>query len=477
VTESLDAGPYVALPVFEKTFSFSETLAKSTSGKAWKAVDVEGTGTLALNSEFGIESSINADLDIQWASLREAKFTLDTELAAETTARASGQLVGTAERNLGTVNTWAHLQLGPVPVSIQFTSAVDLNAQSEWNTDTYATSQASTSTTVGMSYKEGNFSPIADNTGQAEATFQGPQVTSESSVSVGASQSAKLYGMAGLTGGFDIYASYITAPETCAYEVGVRGRVGVVAGIEALGIKLTDEWKKEITKDVVLWEGDLCAPITPPVPEVTEEVFGDGIAVQENGGSGDSIQWGRALNYGPGGAAWILSTGNMSDSVGAPENQASTELGTPGNQTLSEFLDGAETYDAASFWANVVPSGDTLHVRYFFASEEYPEFVDSNFNDVMGVFVNGQNCALVPGTDLPVSVNAVNDLRNADYYIDNQAGGNGYNSAMDGMTVPLTCSVPVQPDVPLRVEIAVADTADRSYDSAVALLDGGIWSD
>ena len=41
----------------------------------------------------------------------------------------------------------------------------------------------------------------------------------------------------------------------------------------------------------------------------------------------------------------------------------------------------------------------------------------------------------------------------------------------------LTCSVPVTPGEPVTVTIAVADTSDRIYDSAVALLDGGIWSD
>jgi hypothetical protein len=36
------------------------------------------------------------------------------------------------------------------------------------------------------------------------------------------------------------------------------------------------------------------------------------------------------------------------------------------------------------------PAGTTLHVRYVFASEEYPEFVGSQYNGVMSVFVNGQ---------------------------------------------------------------------------------------
>lgn len=475
--EELATASDVSLPIFEKTFKFSDTLSKSVTGTAWKTVDVEGTGTLALSSEFGVSSDVNAEVDIHWASLKQAKFTLDTGLSAETTARATGTLTGTAEKNLGTVNTWAHVQVGPVPVEIQFISSIDLKAKSEWTADTFVTAAASATTTVGMSYKDGNFQPVAEYGGNAEATFQGPQLTSESSVTIGPTLTAKLYGIAGLTGGFDAYAKYATGPETCAHEVGLAGRIGVIAGVEVFGMKLTDEWKKELTKNLVLWQGDLCKPVTPPVDDVTEEVFGDGIAVQEKGGAGDSSQWGRATDYGPGGAAWILSTGNMQNSVGTPGQEASSDLGTPGNTTLSEFIGGLPTFDAASYWAKVVPSGDTLHVRYFFASEEYPEYVGSNYNDVMGVFVNGTNCALVPGTQTPISVNNVNDHTNQNYYIDNTAGASGFNTAMDGMTTALTCSVPVQPGVPVTVEIAVADTSDGILDSAVALLDGGIWSD
>jgi hypothetical protein len=43
--------------------------------------------------------------------------------------------------------------------------------------------------------------------------------------------------------------------------------------------------------------------------------------------------------------------------------------------------------------------------------------------------------------------------------------------------VPLECSVPVTPGKPVSVRIALADASDGAYDSAVALLDGGIWSD
>lgn len=125
----------------------------------------------------------------------------------------------------------------------------------------------------------------------------------------------------------------------------------------------------------------------------------------------------------------------------------------------------------------MVPAGPRLHARYVFASEEYPEYVGSRYNDVMAVYVNGQNCALVPGTSSPVSINTINDHTNAAYYVDNALGAAGYSTSMDGLTVPLACTVPVTPGQPVTIKIAVADASDSAYDSAVALIDGGILSD
>ena len=85
--------------------------------------------------------------------------------------------------------------------------------------------------------------------------------------------------------------------------------------------------------------------------------------------------------------------------------------------------------------------------------------------------------ATVPGTGESVSINTVNVGKNSQYYVDNSAGAAGYNTSMDGLTVPLTCSVAVKPGVATTVKIAVADTSDHIYDSAVALVDKGIWSD
>ncbi|BEL04337.1 hypothetical protein Q0Z83_025280 [Actinoplanes sichuanensis] len=218
------------------------------------------------------------------------------------------------------------------------------------------------------------------------------------------------------------------------------------------------------------WPTKCDKPINP-----SDNVLGDGVTKVDDDVAGSPDQWGHLDGFAPDGKAWVLSTGRITDATGSPGTQASTSLGNPGNATLSSYS-GQQTYDAASYRVTLVPTGSTLNVKYVFASEEYPEYVGSRFNDVMAIFVNGTNCALVPGTDSPVSINTVNHHTNSAYYVDNSAGASGYSTSYDGLTTPLVCSVPVTPGVPTTVEIAVADAGDGIYDSAVALLDKGIWS-
>ena len=207
-----------------------------------------------------------------------------------------------------------------------------------------------------------------------------------------------------------------------------------------------------------------------------DNILGPGVTKVGDSSVGSPTQSGYLDGIVPGSRAWVLSTGEVSDAVGSPSQFASTGLGTAGDADLSQ-LSGFPTHDAASYTIDVVPSGTTLKIRYVFASEEYPEYVGSGFNDVMAVYVDGENCALVPGTTQPVSINTINAVTNSSYYVNNTAGTSGYQTTFDGLTKPLVCSVPVAPGVPVQVKIAVADASDYAYDSAVALIDQGIWSE
>jgi hypothetical protein len=91
-----------------------------------------------------------------------------------------------------------------------------------------------------------------------------------------------------------------------------------------------------------------------------------------------------------------------------------------------------------------------MAIQFVFASEEYNELVDSPFNDVIAIFVNGVNCANYAGK--PVSVNSINAGSNPTLFVDNTAGGR--STQMDGTTIPLDCVAAVVPNAVNHVRIA-----------------------
>ena len=169
----------------------------------------------------------------------------------------------------------------------------------------------------------------------------------------------------------------------------------------------------------------------------------------------------------------VLSTGQAVNVRGPNESDSWSDInGTPGDARLDALVDPEITYDAAILEFDVTPSANTIAIRFVFASDEYPEFVGTSFNDVIAIFVNGVNCANYNGR--PVSVNSINAGVNANLFIDNDTGTR--NTEMDGLTVPLDCVASVTPNASNHVTIVIADTADQIYDSAVFLAAGGIRS-
>ena len=169
----------------------------------------------------------------------------------------------------------------------------------------------------------------------------------------------------------------------------------------------------------------------------------------------------------------VLSTGRVTDLDGPNQyDSTGTDFALPGDAALDALVAPNLTQDAVILEFDVTPESGTLAVGYVFGSEEYEEFVGSQFNDVVAIFVNGVNCANARG--LPVSVNTVNAGINADLFIDNRLGVR--DTELDGLSTPLECIAAVVPGTPNRVRIALADTADGIYDAAVFLAAGGIRS-
>jgi hypothetical protein len=176
----------------------------------------------------------------------------------------------------------------------------------------------------------------------------------------------------------------------------------------------------------------------------------------------------------------ILSTGaatavlgpNVSDDTG-------TILETPGDSDLDAIVAPNSTADASVLEFDFVPTSSELTFQYVFASEEYNEFVNSEFNDVFAFFVNGVNCALVPNTSQAVSINTVNggnpfgtDATNPEFYRNNTTDDPGpatIDTEMDGLTTVFTCAATVNANATNHMKLAIADTSDGDLDSVVFL--------
>lgn len=168
----------------------------------------------------------------------------------------------------------------------------------------------------------------------------------------------------------------------------------------------------------------------------------------------------------------VLSTGAIADVEGANTSpEAGQGLGTAGAPALDAIVKPFLTNDAIIIEFDVVTESPTFAIRYVFGSEEYREYVDTEFNDVFAFFVNGANIALTPGTGQPVTINTINHLRNQGLYRDNEGGA---NTQLDGYTSPLLAVAVVEPGVVNHIRIAIADTSDSALDSAVFIARGGI---
>ena len=173
----------------------------------------------------------------------------------------------------------------------------------------------------------------------------------------------------------------------------------------------------------------------------------------------------------------ILSTGNILDAIGPNiTGNKSTHLEIPGDSTLQNYTTG-NTFDATFIEFDFVPSTNVINFSYVFASEEYPEYVGSPYNDVFGFFISGpgivgeQNIAFLPGLDIPVTINNVNDQTNSSFYKSNVSPNPIAHQDLqyDGLTIPLVAEAVVLPTETYHIKMGVADVGDDIFDSAVFL--------
>lgn len=157
--------------------------------------------------------------------------------------------------------------------------------------------------------------------------------------------------------------------------------------------------------------------------------------------------------------------GNIGFGQGVLLTTGRTACAVGGNNGDSCSGDGTTTslkFDFTSTTGN-------LFFNYIFASEEYNEFVGTEYNDVFELRLNGVNIALVPGANGIVSINNVNNDINAAYYRDNadQTVDTGYDGLTTIMTAKAFGLVGVN-----TFEFLIEDRGDENLDSGIFLQGG-----
>ena len=125
----------------------------------------------------------------------------------------------------------------------------------------------------------------------------------------------------------------------------------------------------------------------------------------------------------------LLSTGNVFDIA-----RSNSSPGTSGyvsaytkkyrsDKDLNKICHG-RTFDQMILEFDFVPYNNNVSFRFSFASEEYPEYVGTGYNDVFAFIVTGdsikkKNLALIPGTKYPITINNINQNKYSDLFIDN----------------------------------------------------------
>lgn len=176
----------------------------------------------------------------------------------------------------------------------------------------------------------------------------------------------------------------------------------------------------------------------------------------------------------------VLSSGDVTLIPNNSSNSAGKNLNLSGDSLLQSLIPGFTTNDAVILEFDFIPVSDTIKFRYIFGSDEYPEYVNSSFNDVFGFFItsglnpntgnsyNNENIALIPNTNTPVSIDNVNGTVNSQYYVNNN-NATGLTVEYDGFTTVLTAWARVIPCTSYHIKIGIADAGDHILDSGVFL--------
>jgi len=210
--------------------------------------------------------------------------------------------------------------------------------------------------------------------------------------------------------------------------------------------------------------------------QMAQTIFGNGVTVvgaTYSGAANSSAIYSQgdavAGNVTPGNTGVIFSTGNADRFTNSNPNQSNlsnqTSTNTTGADNDADFsaIASGSTFDASFMVVDFIPTHDVMTMQFVFSSDEYPEFSNSVYNDLVGVWINGTHVPLSIATANQTAIGAINQPNNINLYNDNTA--DQFNTEMDGFTLTMTLTIPVNVGVVNSIKMGIADVADSNYDS------------
>jgi len=188
----------------------------------------------------------------------------------------------------------------------------------------------------------------------------------------------------------------------------------------------------------------------------------------------------------------IMSNGYVKNAIGPnTDTKKSTKVNFMSDPDINRISGNKGCYDTALFEFDLISATDEIQFNFFFASEEYPEYINKNVNDTFIFLVTNtvtktsENIALLNGDkNTPITVDYINHLTNSEYYIPNipwnKETMNTYRNDIkklelpftfqyDGLTKLLNANVTVIPEVKYHFKLGISDVGDQLYDSAIFL--------
>src|SRR5688572_5859295 len=182
----------------------------------------------------------------------------------------------------------------------------------------------------------------------------------------------------------------------------------------------------------------------------------------------------------------ILSSGELGPFLETPLFHNSTDLGLPGDPHIDSLIVPRISQDASLIEFDFKAVTDSVEFNFVFTSEEYNDYSGLNppsaYNDAFAFFVTGPgysantNVALLPGTNIPISIHTVNNgyaagtstgpCMNCAYYVDN-VGTGAVGLCYDGYTTVINIKFAVWPCDIYHFKLVVADATDGVFDTAV----------